>query len=56
MEYTFEQIPNILKRIENRLDKIEKTLLNQTKRESQKFDYVGAKEACKILNLSLPTL
>lgn len=56
MEYTLEQMPNILKRIENRLDKIEEILLDRIQHELPDTEFVGAKEACEILKLSLPTL
>ncbi len=47
MEYTFEQIPNILKRIENRLDKIEKTLLNRTKKDLKNLTMLGQRKPVK---------
>ncbi|WP_454045117.1 helix-turn-helix domain-containing protein [Chryseobacterium sp. Marseille-Q8038] len=56
MEYTFDQIPNILKRIEERLDSIEDLLLERLQNEVPELEFIGAKEACKILKLSLPTL
>lgn len=56
MEYTLEQMPNILKRIEKRLDKIEEILLARIQHELPDMEYIGAKEACEILKLSLPTL
>ncbi|RQO37648.1 DNA-binding protein [Chryseobacterium sp. KBW03] len=56
MEYTFDQIPNILKRIEERLDSLEEILLDRIQNEMPELDFVDAKEACKILKLSLPTL
>ncbi|GEN71200.1 helix-turn-helix domain-containing protein [Chryseobacterium lathyri] len=56
MEYTFDQLPNILKRIEERLDSIENILLDRIQKESNDIEFIGAKEACKILKLSLPTL
>lgn len=56
MKYTFEQVPNILKRIEERLDKMEVILLNRIENELSDIDFIGAKEACKILKFTLPTL
>ncbi|MDR6919481.1 helix-turn-helix domain-containing protein [Chryseobacterium sp. 2987] len=56
MKYTFEQIPSILKRIENRLDKVEQMLSVRIQKEFPEEDFIGAKEACRILKLSLPTL
>jgi excisionase family DNA binding protein len=56
MKYTFDQIPNILKRIEDRLDKIEEILLDRIQNELTDIEFIGAMEACKILKISLPTL
>ncbi|ASE62009.1 DNA-binding protein [Chryseobacterium indologenes] len=56
MKYTFDQIPNILKRIEERLDKIEEILLDRIQNEPTDIEFIGAMEACKILKISLPTL
>lgn len=56
MNYTFDEIPNILKRIESRLDKIEEILLDRIQKELPEKEFISAREACKILKLSLPTL
>lgn len=56
MEYTFENMPKILKRIEARLDKIEELLLDRIQREFPEIEFVGSQEACEILKISLPTL
>lgn len=55
MKYTFEQIPEILKRIEGRLDRIEEILLNPIENDYSD-DFIGTKDACKILKVTLPTL
>lgn len=56
MKYSFDHIPNILKRIENRLDKIEEILLERIQNEHTDIEFIGAMEACKILKITLPTL
>ena len=56
MKYTFDQIPNILKRIEDRLDKIENILLDRVENELPELEFIGAKEACEILKISIATL
>ena len=56
MKYSFEQMPNILKRIEDRLDKIEEILIDRIQNELPEIDFIGAQEACEILKISLATL
>jgi excisionase family DNA binding protein len=56
MKYSFDQIPNILKRIEDRLDKIEEILLERIQNELTEIEFISATEACKILKITLPTL
>lgn len=56
MKYTFDEIPNILKRIEDRLDKIEEILLERIQNELTDIEFIDAIEACEILKISLPTL
>lgn len=54
--YPFEQLPYILSRIEERLEKIEEILLGGYKQEAPEDDIIGAKEAATILKFSVPTL
>lgn len=54
--YSFGQILNVLANIELRLQNIETYLHKSTNPESPQNDFIGAKEACEILKLSLPTL
>jgi len=54
-DYSFEQLPNILARMEERLDKIE-VLLETYQKDLPENDFLGAKEACEILKFTLPTL
>lgn len=56
MRYTFDQIPNILKRIDERLDIIEDILIDRIQKEAPEMDFIGANEACEILKISLATL
>ncbi|MDQ1805106.1 helix-turn-helix domain-containing protein [Chryseobacterium sp. CKR4-1] len=53
---SFEEVLNVLANIELRLQNIETCLLTLPIAESSQNDFIGAKEACKILKLSLPTL
>ncbi|MDF2931556.1 MAG: DNA-binding protein [Chryseobacterium sp.] len=53
--YSFEQLPSIIARMEQKLDKIE-VLLETYQRELPENDFIGAKEACMILKFTLPTL
>lgn len=53
---SFEEIIKVLANIELRLQNIETCLLTLAIPESSQSDFIGAKEACKILKLSLPTL
>ncbi len=55
-QYSPEELPNVLEIIEVRLQNIETYLLKLTNPESSQNDFIGAKEACEILKLSLPTL
>lgn len=55
-KYSPEELPNVLENIEVRLQNIETYLLKLTNPESSQNDFIGAKEACEILKLSLPTL
>lgn len=43
--YSFEQLPYILVKIEERLDKIEDILLGKYQKDSLENDFIGAKEA-----------
>ncbi|MDP9960548.1 helix-turn-helix domain-containing protein [Chryseobacterium lathyri] len=54
--YSFEEVLNVLGNIELRLQNIETCLLTLPIPESSQNDFIGAKEACEILKLSLPTL
>ena len=54
--YSFEEVLDILENIELRLQNIEASLLKINNPESVEADFIGAKEACEILKLSLPTL
>ncbi|MCY1662645.1 helix-turn-helix domain-containing protein [Chryseobacterium sp. SL1] len=56
MKYSSDQMPSILKRIEDRLHKIEEILLYRFPNEYPELDFIGAKEASEILKISLPTL
>jgi excisionase family DNA binding protein len=56
MKYSYDQIPDILKRIEERLDKMEEILLDRISTEVPEIEFIGTKEACEILKISLPTL
>ncbi|KFF02261.1 helix-turn-helix domain-containing protein [Chryseobacterium luteum] len=53
--YTFEQLPNVLARMEEKLDKIE-ALLEIYQKDLAENDFIGAKEAGGILKFTLPTL
>lgn len=54
--YSFEQLPYILFKIEERLDKIENILLGKYQKDPLENDFIGAKEASNVLKFSLPTL
>ncbi|NML72185.1 helix-turn-helix domain-containing protein [Chryseobacterium sp. RP-3-3] len=54
--YTFEQLPYILCKIEERLDKIEDLLLGKYQKDPLENDFIGAKKKCSVLKFSLPTL
>ncbi|OCA77158.1 hypothetical protein BBI01_01460 [Chryseobacterium artocarpi] len=54
--YTFEQLPSALAKLEEKVDKILELLNGKRAADSLEDDYIGAKEACAILKLSLPTL
>ncbi|SMO71747.1 DNA binding domain-containing protein, excisionase family [Chryseobacterium rhizoplanae] len=54
--YTFEQLPSVIAKLEVKLDRIETLLLENGYKIPAEDDYIGAKEACRLLKLSLPTL
>lgn len=54
--YTFEQLPSAIAKIEEKVDRILEVLNERALRDSPEDDYIGAKEACRILKLTLPTL
>lgn len=54
--HSFDEIPNVLARIEQRLERIEKNLAISKDSDQSDMDYIGIKEACKILNFTTPTL
>ncbi|RLJ75081.1 helix-turn-helix domain-containing protein [Pedobacter alluvionis] len=54
-EYSFEQLPKFMARMEEKLDRIE-VLLETYQKDLPENDFIGAKEACEILKFTLPTL
>lgn len=54
--YTFDQLPEFMKRIDERLDRIEDLLSKETQLKVSENDFINAKEASEILNFSLSTL
>jgi excisionase family DNA binding protein len=54
--FSSEQLPDILMRIEERLEKMHDILLETYKQYAPEDDFIGSKEAAKILKFSLPTL
>ena len=54
--YSFEDLPDILNRIEGRLERIEEILSEKFNQEAPEDDILGAKQASRILKFSVPTL
>lgn len=54
--YMFEKLPEILKSIEDRLEKIEATLKNTVNEECDQDDFMGTKRASELLKFSITTL
>lgn len=54
--YTFEQLPVVMKKIEDQLDHIETLLTRMQQGSKIENEYVNAKSAALLLNFSLATL
>lgn len=54
--YTFDEMPNLLAKIEKRLDKIEEILSENSSATNSEVDYIDAQKACEILKFTKPTL
>lgn len=54
--YTFDEMPNLLAKIEKRLDKIENILSENSSTTNSELDYIDAQKACEILKFTKATL